>query len=686
MKRKLFASTLLILGVILFGCSSNPSVSDHSTTSVSARQPVVTQGYYSISVYGANPKSSLTSVDFVDATTGWVARNNNTTTQSSQILKTQDGGVSWQTTALYNSVIEQLRFVDKTTGWAIGHFQTNSNGQPSTMKILHTQDGGQNWDVQWEDKLDSASGDKLWFQDLTHGYALIGGALLMTQDGGKQWSPVAFNVTGFTPQHMNFVNAAAGWVIGVIKQQASALPTEQNSIYKLVVLHTVDAGKHWQRQFTQEYPKGEGPSGSVDIDFVNGTTGWFLTSNFATMSGDLYYTSNAGKQWQKINEVTSARPTPTEIRFITPKVGWIPLDVGAGPISGGLLFTKDGGKNFTRVGSDTEMNSVRAVDFVSAQQGWAVGTAVAMNQEDYLVRTTDGGQTWTQVYPRLSPAQDISFVDNQHGFGLGELADPGAVLHTADGGDTWQKIYSFGEQYRPSVLSFVNRNQGWILATPINPDADKTVMLHTTDGGNSWTTVTGDIPQIQSFRPAFFRFFDADNAILVTQVADNFEVYRTKDSGRTWQESITEHSKGYISQYSFVSLTQGWEISATGTDQPTVNLSHLPDGSGWQDMGGISSNAWPCGIAFSSKDVGHIILQEPALMTDSRFQLLTTTDGGRSWSAHLFPSGLQLDMQYDQMPMQFTDDQHGWILSAQGLLRTQDGGRTWSWEQGSEQG
>jgi len=35
--------------------------------------------------------------------------------------------------------------------------------------------------------------------------------------------------------------------------------------------------------------------------------------------------------------------------------------------------------------------------------------------------------------------------------------------------------------------------------------------------------------------------------------------------------------------------------------------------------------------------------------------------------------------------MGFTDDQHGWILSNQGLLRTQDGGKTWNWQQGSEQ-
>jgi len=49
--------------------------------------------------------------------------------------------------------------------------------------------------------------------------------------------------------------------------------------------------------------------------------------------------------------------------------------------------------------------------------------------------TGDGGQTWTQVYPKLRPTKESSFVDNQHGFGLGKLSDSGAFLYTENGGD-----------------------------------------------------------------------------------------------------------------------------------------------------------------------------------------------------------------------------------------------------------
>jgi len=50
-KRKLFVSvsTLVILSGTLFGCSLNPSASDHNTTSVPVNQPVVTTGGLNIS-------------------------------------------------------------------------------------------------------------------------------------------------------------------------------------------------------------------------------------------------------------------------------------------------------------------------------------------------------------------------------------------------------------------------------------------------------------------------------------------------------------------------------------------------------------------------------------------------------------------------------------------------------------
>ena len=64
-------------------------------------------------------------------------------------------------------------------------------------------------------------------------------------------------------------------------------------------------------------------------------------------------------------------------------------------------------------------------------------------------------------------------------------------------------------------------------------------------------------------------------------------------------------------------------------------------------------------------------------------KLLVTEDAGKTWVPHLLPKGINgftiVELQ-SQLPMQFTDDLHGWILSAYGLLATQDGGKTWAWK------
>jgi photosystem II stability/assembly factor-like uncharacterized protein len=671
----------LITAVLLAGYSiSSTSIKPGIQTTGGVNKLAVTQGK-AISVEGLYTNFALASVDFINASTGWLVRNNsNTAANHSQILMTHNGGTSWQTISVFkNSAVKELKFVNTTTGWALlqDSSQSNLNAQKTTMKILYTKDGGQNWNVQWEGKVSLAYNHQLWFGNSMRGYALVGKTLLKTEDGGENWSQVAINLNGFILQHMCFINMYTGWVIGVIEQHVSADATGHNSSYQLVVLHTTDGCREWQQQFTRKYAKGDGPIGSIDIDFVNASTGWFLTSDLWSWEGDLYYTNNAGKDWQKINQIKCVRPAPTEVHFLTAKIGWIPLEQGAGPVPGGLMYTEDGGKNFARVGNENEIDGVKEVDFISKQKGWAIGID-DISQGHYLVHTTDGGKTWSQVYPKLSPTEDISFVNAQQGFGLGELSNYGALLSTTDGGETWQQIYDFGKQYLPCKLSFVNRNVGWILATSLY----QTVILQTTDGGHTWVNLNGDIPQISSEQ--YFHFFDVANGMIVAENANtaaiNYEYYFTDNGGKSWYKTTQKRAVKTSNLLSFSSVNRGWEISTAGLEQNSISLSRMTLESNWRDLGQISTDAWPCGIDFISQNDGYLLIQKLPFKPDSLFELLGTTDGGKTWTAHLFPTGFRISTQIDHTPIQFIDSLHGWILSTKGLLRTQDGGRIWSWE------
>lgn len=497
--------------------------------------------------------------------------------------------------------------------------------------------------------------------------------LLMTQDGGKQWSTVSFGVNNFIPQHMSFASADKGWLIGETESRPNSPSSDQNKETRLAVLRTTDGGKHWRQQFERTYTYG--PVGSIDVNFVSASTGWFLTSDSATWNGDLYYTANAGQDWKKISQIRCVRPAPTELDFITPDLGWIPLEMGAGGTSGGLMLTRDGGKNFEIIDGFGEMSSISEVDFTSQQQGWAIGRA--LNYGEYIIHTTDGGKTWTQVYPKIRPTKVISFVDNLNGFGLGQLSDSGALLYTPDGGDTWENIHSFTEDYNPSMISFISRDTGWVLAG--QKESAKTVIFKTSDGGKTWTTLDGGISQIEAYLMDYIRFFDQNSGLLISTKADSTDYYQTKDGGRTWQITELKSEKGSINQFSFVSGKQGWGTSSPMGDN-VVSLKKMKDGSAWELLKRIGTNTHSYGIEFISEDKGWMLIEEPAYKPDSRKKLLITADGGQTWSSHLFPKGFELETIESQIPMQFTDDWHGWILTRYGLLKTEDGGITWTWK------
>ncbi len=617
---------------------------------------------YSIDVRGGNTALSFHSMDFIDANTGWVVEGAYELNQhSSKLLRTEDGGRHWEKTVLDNIILDRIRFVNKTTGWAVARIgsKTPSDTQAYTMKLLHTADSGKSWDVQWTKELDMA-GDDLWFEDTNRGYALVGGMLLSTRDGGRQWSVVSFGLNGFTPRHMSFADGENGWVIGGIGAG-------------LAVLRTSDGGKHWKKQFEKTY--SDGPVDSIDIKFVNAATGWFLTSDMGTWNGELYYTADGGQHWKKINEIRCARPAPRQLEFVTADVGWIPLEMGAGGGAGGLMLTRDGGKNFQVIDNFSRLSSLSEVDFISPGQGWAIGDT--MNDGGYIIHTTDGGKIWTQVYPRIRPTQDISFVDSREGFGLGQLSDSRALLHSSDGGDTWENIYNFPEDCNPEMISFITPDTGWLLAG--NRESARSILFKTTDGGKTWATLGGDIPEVQSYMVSYMHFFDADNGLLILKKADNMVFYRTRDGGKTWQGTGVEPGKGSINQFSFISGMQGWEICSSLRDH-RVSLNRMKDGVRWEPLKQIGSNAYSYGIEFISENKGWVLLEEPAYQTGSRKKLMSTEDGGQTWSVHVFPKDFEMDTLQEQIPMQFMEDGHGWVLTRVGLLKTGDGGRTWEWK------
>ena len=114
------------------------------------------------------------------------------------------------------------------------------------------------------------------------------------------------------------------------------------------------------------------------------------------------------------------------------------------------------------------INTLRSVDFVDENWGWAVG------DWGIIMHTKDGGQNWEiqQNHMLDWDLLSVNFINRQTGWVVGEY---GTILHTKDGGDHWLEIDSGIDMenfvYFFADVQFINKENGWIL-----PDYDSFIV------------------------------------------------------------------------------------------------------------------------------------------------------------------------------------------------------------------
>lgn len=106
-----------------------------------------------------------------------------------------------------------------------------------------------------------------------------------------------------------------------------------------------------------------------------------------------------------------------------------------------------------------------------------------------ILRTEDGGRTWTVAYDSGRPTENVwklSFPTPEIGYGTIQSYNPGAsqryVIKTTDGGRTWTELPMVDDAaVRSFGIGFVDEQRGWVGAVPGG--------FKTEDGGQTWTPV-----------------------------------------------------------------------------------------------------------------------------------------------------------------------------------------------------
>ncbi|NUO81176.1 hypothetical protein HUU05_13945 [candidate division KSB1 bacterium] len=388
--------------------------------------------------------SSIMSVHFVNATTGWAVCGDEYRSEVT-ILVTKNGGTTWQEQVSgTRSWLLSVHFVNATTGWVVGEHGT----------ILTTRDSGATWQAQ-------ASGRKselesIHFVNAMTGWAVgDGGTILTTRDSGATWQAQA-SVTRSWLHAVHFVDAMTGWAVG------GYFPLE------VMILVTSNGGVTWKTQTS-------GTMGPLNaVHFINPTTGWAVGVTLLNET-TILVTNNGGATWQA--QTSGISSSLNSVHFVNATTGWAVGDDGT------ILSTNNGGATWQAQTSGIS-SSLNSVHFVNATTGWAVGSGGT------ILVTSNGGATWqVQTSGTTNGFNSVHFVNATTGWAVG---DKGTILATNNGGTTWQAQTSRTESWLSHVF-FVSAATGWAVG-------GYGTILSTKDGGQTWNP----IKYSRSFAPWYY--------------------------------------------------------------------------------------------------------------------------------------------------------------------------------------
>jgi photosystem II stability/assembly factor-like uncharacterized protein len=293
------------------------------------------------------------------------------------------------------------------------------------------------------------------------------------------------------------------------------------------------------------------------------------------------------------------------VQFVDANEGWAVGDDGV------VWHTIDGGRNWERQPTATRA-SLRSLHFLNPYTGWVAGREELPNgggSVGVLLFTQDGGLRWRRVVVNALPGLNVvRFVDAKVGYLAGDGSDqyPAGVFVTNDGGHNWQPVPG------PRCTS-------WLAGD------------FTADGG----ALAGAWNLLGNARPDRVSLADVDQL-----------------GGRNLRGVLLRDKRGIaVGQGGLVLRSDG----SNGASWGFVELGLAPEVLAAWDfhaVHGAGKHVWAVGRPGSA--------------------VLHSGDGGAHWQ--IVPTGQPLPLN----GVWFHDAEHGWAVGELGsVLATTDGGKNW---------
>lgn len=294
---------------------------------------------------------------------------------------------------------------------------------------------------------------------------------------------------------------------------------------------------------------------------------------------------------------------------------------------GSIYYTKNAGGTWEARDSGTKV-PLFGVDFTpDGSQGWVVGKA------SLILHTADGGQKWKPQKSAIPPEKHLFNLQVIDAKTVWVVGDWGAIAVTHDGGQTWEDrslgtitvhvsetpgrvTKTITEDVILYDVSFVDPQHGFIAG-------EFGTLLATADGGETWEK--RDVGTEKTLFGVSFSTPERGVAVGIDGL-----VLRSSDGGRTWQVQHGASEAGAIEELGFLDTIKNpgmYDVAVSGRYGVIVG------------------------------DTGN---------------LLTTADGGDTWTKHDLPEKQRLVWLRGVSMVPGT---HGFVVGAGGFAAAIDGDR-----------